>query len=110
MPETKAFPRKKKRLMVEFLDSLGMKRTGYTHDLSYTGFFVKAGSSPKLGEAIKLMLHLPDGQKLELPGRVARQTRVPLALSATMPSGFGFALTAYSEEYTRFVDSLLTAL
>jgi hypothetical protein len=105
MSDKRAFPRLKKRLMVEFhID--GEHHTGFTHDLSYTGFFVVASKLPKPGSPLTAVLHLPNGKRLELAGSVVRARRVPPQLTAAMANGFSLQLGGYSEDYTRFVDTL----
>ena len=100
------FPRKKKKLLVEFNDASGVRQTAFTRDLSFTGFFVVAEKMPTVGELLTLQLHLPRGNVLVLTGKVARQGRASTAVATSAALGFGFALSTYSEDYTQLVASL----
>jgi hypothetical protein len=102
----RSFPRKKRRFQVRYTDPAGVSRIGFTHNLSFSGVFVIAGSLPAVGQQIDLVLRVPDGGEVHVLGNVVRQKRVPLALSNSMPTGFGLGLTGYSEEYSRFVEAL----
>ena len=105
MADKRVFPRLKKRLMVDFVID-GVLSTGFTHDLSFTGFFVVSSRLPKIGTVLPATLHLPSGKRISLTGKVVRSLRVPTALAQTIPNGFSMQLTDYAEEYTRFVESL----
>jgi len=105
MADKRVFPRLKKRLVVEF-SSDGETHTGFTHDLSHTGFFVVTTSLPKPGSRIPATLHLPDGRRITVTGQVIRSRRVPPQLRDSMANGFSLQLAGYFEDYTRFVGSL----
>ena len=105
MTDKRVFPRLKKRLMVDF-EVDGEHFMGFTHDLSYTGFFVVASKLPAPGSPVKATLHLPDGKRVNLAGSVVRARRVPPQLAQSMANGFSLQLAGYSEEYTRFVETL----
>lgn len=99
------FPRKGKRLLIEFVDATGTKRTGYTRDLSFTGLFIVSEHLPPVG-ALTITLHLPRGKVVDLHGRVVRQGRGTASVSGSAPIGFGFALGGYSEDFTQLVSGL----
>jgi len=103
--DKRTFPRLKKRLMVEFVVD-GEKHTGFTHDVSYTGFFVVTNTLPTPGAYVTATLHLTDGKRVDVHGHVVRARRVPPALTQSIANGFSLQLGGYSEEYTRFVGSL----
>jgi hypothetical protein len=105
MTDKRVFPRLKKRLVVEYTVD-GEAHTGFTHDLSYTGFFVVSTRLPPAGTEIAAVLHLPDGKKIQLTGKVVRARRVPPQLRDSMVNGFSLQLSGYVEEYTRFVESI----
>jgi hypothetical protein len=105
MSDKRVFPRLKKRLVVEF-GVEGESHTGFTHDLSYTGFFIVSTRLPPPGTAVSVTLHLPDGKRVPLSGKTVRARRVPPQLRDSMQNGFSLQLTGYSEDYTRYVDSL----
>ena len=105
MTDKRVFPRLKKRLVVEFSVD-GESHTGFTHDVSYTGFFVVATRLPPPGTVVPALLHLPNGKKISLTGKVVRARRVPPQLRDTMVNGFSLQLSGYVEEYTRFVESI----
>ena len=105
MAEKRAFQRKKKRLIVDFLID-GRSFTGFTRDLSFTGLFISSSWTPKVGERLSASLHLPDGRKVSCEGRVVRARRVPTAFAHTEPSGFSVKLSSYFEDYCREVGAL----
>ena len=102
----RAYPRKKRRFQVRFTDENGVSRLGFTHDVSLSGAFVTAGSLPQIGQNLSLELRDTAGRSICFAGVVVRQKRAPLALSATMPNGFGLGLTELSEDYRELVLSL----
>lgn len=105
MTDKRMFPRKKKRLIVDFQID-GKSFTGLTRDLSVTGLFISSHWTPKVGEHLAAHVHLPDGKKVGCQGSVVRARKVPIALSQVEPSGFCVLLSGYFEEYCRAVDSL----
>lgn len=105
MADKRVFPRLKKRLVVDFTIE-GTHYSGFTHDLSYTGFFVVSSKLPAPGTELAATLHLPDGKRIALTGRVIRARRVPPQLAQSMANGFSLQINGYSEDYTRFVETL----
>jgi Tfp pilus assembly protein PilZ len=105
MTDKRVFPRLKKRLVVEFAYD-GTLHSGFTHDVSYTGFFVVANRIPPAGTDVVLTLHLPNTKRIPLNGKVVRSRRAPTQLASSVPSGFSVQLAGYSEEYTRFIASI----
>ena len=105
MADKRVFPRLKKRLVVEFSVE-GESHTGFTHDVSHTGFFIVTNRLPPAGTTLPATLHLPDGKRITLTGQVVRSRRVPPQLRESMANGFSLQLVGYVEEYTRFVGSL----
>jgi PilZ domain-containing protein len=104
--ESRPFPRKKRRFQVRYTDEKGLSRIGFTHDMSLSGIFVTAGSLPSIGQNLSVDLEGPGGSTIRVVGRVVRQKRAPLALSGTVPNGFGLGLTGSFEEYERLVSAL----
>jgi hypothetical protein len=103
--QRRAFERKKRRLLVEF--SLeGTQHSGFTNDVSPTGIFVRSSRLPELGTALSLNVHLPDGKRVVLRGKVVRSFRVPAALSRLIPSGFAIQVVDSPEEYFQFLATL----
>ena len=102
-----AFPRKKRKLVVEYVDDSGVKRTAFTRDLSLTGFFVAAETCPKVGETVTVHLHLPRGTIAPLSGTVVRQGHSSSVATGSVSVGFAFALAAFSEEYARLIQTLV---
>ena len=88
---------------MQFIDRDGARQMGYTQDLSLSGFLVAAASLPRVGEPLTLTLHLPNGKVVDIAGNVVRETSIA---SRSTPSGFGFALSDFVEDYTRLVSSL----
>src|SRR5258708_39890587 len=104
MTVARAFPRKKRRFTLHYTDEKGVSRIGFTHDVSLNGAFVTAGNLPSVGQTLTVELEGPEGRKIRFAGRVVRQKRAPLALSATVPNGFGLGLTGSSEDYEHLVS------
>jgi hypothetical protein len=105
MAEKRAFPRKRKRLIVDFeLD--GGKCSGFTVDISYTGLFIGTNQLPRLNQTLTVHLHLPEGKRVQCTGKVVRGRKMPAALAQTDANGFCLALAGYNEDYTRFFASL----
>jgi hypothetical protein len=105
MADKRTFPRLKKRLVVEFSHD-GESHTGFTHDVSHTGFFIVSTQLPKPGTTVPATLHLPDGRKITLTGQVVRARRSPPQLRDSVANGFSLQLSGYHEEYMRFIASL----
>lgn len=105
MAEKRGFPRTKRRYLVEFsLD--GAAHNGFTFDVSASGVFVRSARLPEIGKTLSVSLHLPDGKRLTVRGRVVRTRRVPPALSRVIPSGFAIRLTDTPEEYFQLLTTL----
>lgn len=79
--------------MVVDFDTTDAKTTGFTHDLSRSGLFVRTIRIPKIGKILKAILHLPDGKHLPVEGMVVRSYRAPGTLRSLVPSGFGLRLS-----------------
>ncbi|HTO87128.1 MAG TPA: PilZ domain-containing protein [Thermoanaerobaculia bacterium] len=105
MADKRKFPRVKRRLVIEF-HLAGSPYYGFTHNLSPMGLFVRSIRIPTLGTSVSAELHLPDGKRIPLQGRVVRSFRAPTALARLVPSGFGMALSSSSEEYFQFLAAL----
>jgi hypothetical protein len=106
MPEKRRFPRKKRRLTVEFTLNKA-DCTGFTYDLSPSGIFVRSIRIPRLGARLKVRLFLPNSKEIPLEGAVVRSFRVPPSLARAIPSGFCLKiLERPPEEYLQFLASL----
>lgn len=106
MAEKRTFPRKKKRLIVDF-DLDQATYTGFTWDISYTGLFIASTHMPRIGLILPVRIHLPDGKKVSCTGKVIRGKRMPASLAFSEgASGFSLELIGYHEEYTRFFGTL----
>jgi hypothetical protein len=105
MRQKRAFERKKRRFLVEFtLD--GTACSGFTNDVSPSGIFVRSNRLPDPGVAVSVNLHLPEGKRVVLRGKVVRSFRVPAALSRLIPSGFAVQLSDSPEDYFQFLATL----
>ena len=51
-------------------------------------------------------LHLPEGKRIAVRGRVVRSFRVPSALARLVPSGFSIRLSDTPEDYFQFLPAL----
>lgn len=105
MAEKRVFPRKKKRLLVDFVVD-GVKATGFTWDLSNTGMFIATARMPQIGSMLKACLHLPDGKNIDCVGTVVRARKVPARLTSLEANGFSLQFEGYIEDYHRFLASL----
>jgi len=105
MPDSRPYSRRKRRYLVEWRRA-GCRCTGFTHDISPTGIFVRSTYIPELGTALTLQLALPEGEKLQVRGTVVRSRRVPSNLRRFVPSGFCIRLTEAPEEYFRLLANL----
>jgi hypothetical protein len=100
-----SFPRKKKRLLIEYIDSTGERRTAFTRDLSMTGFYVLAEAMPAVGTEQRMKLHLPRGV-VEIPTRIVRCGRGTSAIEGSAPKGFAVELSGFCEPYAKLVAAL----
>lgn len=106
MAEKRSAPRKKTRLIVDF-DTTYAKTTGFTHDLSRSGLFVRTIRIPEVGKVLKAVLYLPDGKHVPVEGTVVRSFRAPSTLRLLVPSGFALRVSRKnSAEYEEFSSSL----
>lgn len=112
MAEKRNAPRKKKRLIVDFdvetADSQAAGRTtGFTHDISRSGLFVRTIRIPQIGRTLNAVLHLPQGKQVAIQGKVVRSFRAPASLRYVVPSGFGLRLYREgSPGYDEFTASI----
>jgi hypothetical protein len=103
--ERRNFARKKRRFLVEF-HLRGALCTGFTYDVSASGIFVRSVRLPDPGTFMSADLHLPEGRRCTVRGRVVRSFRVPASLSRVIPSGFSIRLAESPEDYFQFLASL----
>jgi hypothetical protein len=105
MAERRTFARKKRRLLVEFrLD--GSPCTGFTYDVSPNGIFIRSLRMPELGTFLTANLHLAEGRRIAIRGRVVRSYRVSPSLARLVPSGFSISLSDTPEDYFQFLAGL----
>ncbi len=105
MSERRGFGRKKRRFLVEF-KLRGAQCTGFTYDISPTGIFVRSVRLPEPGTFMSADLHLPEGKRLTVRGKVVRSFRVPASLARLVPSGFSMKLSESPEDYFQFLSTL----
>lgn len=103
--ERRTFARKKRRFLVEF-SLRGASCTGFTYDVSPTGIFVRSIRLPDPGTVVTANLHLPEGKRVAVRGKVVRSFRVPASLSRLIPSGFSIRLSDSPEDYFQFLATL----
>jgi hypothetical protein len=106
VPNRRFSPRKKCRYLVEWQKDDSV-HTGFTHDVSATGIFVRSTSIPGIGVAVTMQLLVPGVGKLRLRGTVVRSHRVPQNLRRFVPSGFCVRLTEAPEEYFQVLATLM---
>ncbi len=87
MGEKRDSPRRRCRLLVDF-DTTLSRTTGFTHDVSKSGMFVRTIRIPKVGKVLRAILYAPGGGMVPIEGTVVRSFRAPGALSTLIPSGF----------------------
>ena len=105
MAERRSFARKKRRFLVEF-NLLGANCTGFTYDVSPTGMFVRSIRLPNPGTFLTANLHLAEGRRIIVRGKVVRSFRVPASLARLVPSGFSMKLSDTPEDYFQLLASL----
>jgi hypothetical protein len=105
MAERRTFARKKRRFLVEF-NLQGAACNGFTYDVSPTGIFVRCIRLPDPGTFLTANLHLPEGKRIAISGKVVRSFRVPPSLSRLIPSGFSIRLSDTSEDYYQLLATL----
>ena len=105
MAERRQFARKKRRFLVEY-QLQGASCNGFTYDISPSGIFVRSIRLPNPGTYLTANLHLPQGKRIAVRGKVVRSFRVPPALSRLIPSGFSMRLSDTPEDYFQFLASL----
>ena len=98
MPEKRGYPRRKRRLLVEWAGG-GFASAGFTHDVSPSGLFVCSTYIPGLKRVLTLTMSMPSGRKIRLRGVTVRSFRVPANLRRAVPSGFCIKLTEAPEDY-----------
>lgn len=107
MPEKRGFPRRKRRLLVEWAGG-GFASAGFTHDVSPSGIFVCSTYIPGIKRLLTLTLSLPSGRKIRLRGITVRSYRVPANLRRAIPSGFSVRLTEAPEDYFGLLADLFS--
>lgn len=103
--ERRSFARKKRRFLVEYVLQ-GAPCNGFTYDVSPTGIFVRSVRLPSPGTFLTANLHLPEGKRIPVRGKVVRSFRVPPALSRLIPSGFSLRLSDTPEDYFQLLATL----
>ncbi|MEW5740305.1 MAG: PilZ domain-containing protein [Myxococcota bacterium] len=84
----------------------GFTHTGLTNDVSATGLFVIANSSPRPGTRLHLEVTLPGELLLFMEAVVARQVVVPPELRQVVKSGFGARYLLGAEVMAELVPQL----
>ena len=105
MAERRSFARKKRRFLVEFTLQ-GAACNGFTYDVSPTGIFVRSIRLPNPGTMLTANLHLAEGKRIAVRGKVVRSFRVPAALARLVPSGFSMRLSDTPEDYYQLLATL----
>lgn len=106
MADKRSGKRSRKRLLVDFETTWG-KTTGFTHDVSPNGLFVRTIRIAQIGKVLRAILHLPDGRQVPIEGTVVRSYRAPVALRALVPTGFAMRLsTVRPREFDEYAAQL----
>jgi PilZ domain len=98
LPERRAFPRHRRRLLVEWAAN-GFSSAGFTHDVSATGMFVCSLHIPEREMVLTINLAHPDGRKIRLRGVTVRSYQVAPSLRRARRSGFCVRLVEAPEDY-----------
>ncbi|MDQ6894028.1 MAG: PilZ domain-containing protein [Acidobacteriota bacterium] len=80
--------------------------SGVTGDVSRRGMFVRSNRIPGSGPLLRLTVHLPEGRKLFLTGRVVRSAESSGIPRPTGTTGFGLRFADESPEYENLLDWL----
>src|SRR5215471_11242325 len=105
MPERRAQPRRRIRLIVNF-GGPGARTAGITFDVSRSGLFVRTVHLPRVGSVLDLVVHPTDGGQISLTGKVVRTFSAVGTIRFVVPSGFGVRVSPRSDLYERFIASL----
>ena len=106
MPNKRQFPRKKRRLTVEFNWNKN-ECTGFTYDISASGMFVRSIRIPMVGSRLTIRILLPNEKHFPITGIVVRSFRVPPSLAQLIPSGFSLRITDRAPEgYLQYLAAL----
>ena len=96
-----------RRLFVRFGPEQAIN-IGFSGDLSITGIFIKTNTMFAPGSILKLEIELPGSKVLHLRGTVMWAKRVPSTLVRHIKkSGMGVKILQPTEEYKKFVSSLI---
>jgi hypothetical protein len=106
MPEKRRWPRKRRRLTVEFRWDKATC-TGFTYDISPSSVFVRSARIPKVGTRLAMRMFLPDETEVPILGAVVRSFRVPASLARVIPSGFCLKILERAPEpYLRYLAGI----
>jgi hypothetical protein len=107
MPVYPPNSRRRCRYLVEW-HRAGYLRTGFTHDISPTGIFIRTAHIPENGACVTIQLLVRAGHRLRLRGTVVRSVQVPPNLRRYVPSGFCVRLSEAPEEYFQLLAGLFS--
>jgi PilZ domain len=96
MAEKRQHRRIKRRLMVKFGER-ELSQSGFTGDISPTGLFIIASSTPPLDTRLHLQLFVEPERYVFFEGEVRRHKIVPIELRSIERSGFGVRLLSPRE-------------
>jgi PilZ domain-containing protein len=80
--------------------------SGVTGDVSRRGMFVRSNRIPGTGPLLRLTVHLPEGRKLFLTGRVVRSAEASGFPRPAGSTGFGLRFADESPEYENLLNWL----
>lgn len=95
--------RKIKRLPVTFINN-SLEQNGFSSDVSFNGIFIRTRRALNPGNAIKIIVELDCGSRVQMSGVVCRSIRTG---TMDIKNGMGVHLTEVHPKYTMFVSSLL---
>lgn len=107
MAVPRKMPRFRRRFRVRYRsDGETDEHMALTTDVSPGGLGVVTHRPADPGEALHLVIELPDGEALEVLGRVVWSRRVPRSLQVVDKGGFGVEVTQADERWFRWFTAL----
>ena len=102
--------RHRKRLQIKF-GVEAASRFGFTEDLCDTGIFIKSASVQNPNSVLRLQLTTPDGEVIELTGRVMWAKKVPHNILRRIKGGMGIRILEFqsgADSYRKLCEELDT--
>ena len=105
MAEKRDNKRKISRFPVKFGEG-GYQRNAFSSNFSRFGFFVRTNRPYKPDTILQFELHLKNGKKILVKGKVIHIEKAPSQFSTIRRNGMGIEIIEESREYLDFLKSL----